>query len=208
MSSGADKIASSILSDAQSEADALIQQTEKEAASIIDDGQKTAELEKEKILDDAKKQSDMKYHQIISEAKMNARRAQLEAREEVIEDAFKEAKEELKKIAATSSDEYLQALTDIIKEAAVEIGGGDLTVHLKSEDADKIKDSFGKIQADVESDTGETTTLEIGENIKTIGGAVVKTKSGQIEVNNTIEARMLRFRKTCVQRLPRFYLNK
>jgi V/A-type H+-transporting ATPase subunit E len=195
MSSGADKIASSILSDAQSEADALIQQTEKEAASIIDDGQKTAELEKEKILDDAKKQSDMKYHQIISEAKMNARRAQLEAREEVIEDAFKEAKEELKKIAATSSDEYLQALTDIIKEAAVEIGGGDLTVHLKSEDADKIKDSFGKIQADVESDTGETTTLEIGENIKTIGGAVVKTKSGQIEVNNTIEARMLRFKK-------------
>lgn len=195
MSSGADKIVSSILSDAQREADEIIQKAETEVASILDDGQKKAQLEKEKILEDAKKQSGMKYQQIISEAKMNARRAQLEAREELIEEAFKEAMDELKNIASTSSEEYKQSLAEIIKEAAVEIGGGELTVHIKSEDVDKIKDSLGKIQSDVEATTGVTTTLEIGENIESIGGAVLKTKSGQIEVNNTIEARMLRFKK-------------
>jgi V/A-type H+-transporting ATPase subunit E len=195
MSSGADKIVSSILSDAQSEADVFIQKAEEESSSIMDEGQKKAQMEKEKILEDAKKQSGMKYQQIISEAKMNARRAQLEAREEVIEDAFKEAMEELKKIAATSSEEYKKALSEIIKEAAIEVGGGDLTVHLKSEDVDKIKDSLATIQSDVEAGSGEKTTLEIGENIETIGGAIVKTKTGEIEVNNTIEARMLRFKK-------------
>lgn len=207
MSSGADKIVSSILSDAQIEADKFIQEAENEVASILDEGQKKADLEKEKILEDAKKQSNMKYQQIISEAKMNARRAQLEAREEVIEDAFKEAKEELKKIASTSSDEYVQALSEIIKEAAVEIGGGDLSVHLKSEDVAKIKDSFDKIQTDVESVTGVKTTLEVGENIDTIGGAVLKTKSGQIEVNNTIEARMLRFKKNLRSEVAKVLFN-
>jgi V/A-type H+/Na+-transporting ATPase subunit E len=207
MSSGADKIVSSILSDAQSEADQFIQQAEKEAASILDDGQKKADLEKEKILEDAKKQSSMKYQQILSEAKMNARRAQLEAKEELIEDAFKEAKSELKKIADTSSEEYKQALGEIIKEAAVEIGGGDLTVHLKSGDVEKIKDSFGKIQTDVEAEIGAKTTLEIGENIETIGGAVVKTKNGQIEVNNTIEARMLRFKKNLRSEVAKVLFN-
>ena len=36
----------------------------------------------------------------------------------------------------------------------------------------------------------------MGDNIKTIGGAILKTKNGEIEVNNTIEARMLRFKKS------------
>ncbi|MCK9150985.1 V-type proton ATPase subunit E [Methanobacterium alcaliphilum] len=207
MSSGADKIVSSILSDAQREADEIIQKAESEAASILDDGQQKALVEKEKILEDAKKQSSMKYQQIISESKMNARRAQLEAREELIEEAFKEAMEELKKIADTSSDEYKQSLAEIIKEAAVEIGGGDLTVHIKSEDVDKIKDSLGKIQSDVESSTGASTTLEIGENVETIGGAVLKTKNGQIEVNNTIEARMLRFKKNLRSEVAKVLFN-
>ena len=38
--------------------------------------------------------------------------------------------------------------------------------------------------------------LEIGNNINTIGGTIIKTKNGDIEVNNTIEARMLRFKKS------------
>ena len=40
------------------------------------------------------------------------------------------------------------------------------------------------------------THMEIGNNINTIGGVIVKTKNGEIEVNNTIESRLLRFKKT------------
>ena len=57
------------------------------------------------------------------------------------------------------------------------------------------KDSISSIAEDVKQKTGKNTTLEVGENIKTIGGAIVKTKNGEIEVNNTIEARMLRYKK-------------
>jgi V/A-type H+-transporting ATPase subunit E len=126
---------------------------------------------------------------------MNSRRMELEAREEIIEDAFNKALERLKEIASSDATEYKESLTKIITEAATEIGGGELIVLLKESDVAKVKDSIGAIAEDVAEKTGKTTTLEFGENIKTIGGAVVKTKNGEIEVNNTIEARMLRFKK-------------
>ncbi|MDI6644348.1 MAG: V-type proton ATPase subunit E [Methanobacteriaceae archaeon] len=195
MNSGAEKIVSSILSDAQGEADAIIQEAETKATSIISEGEEQAQMEKERIIEDAKKQANMKYQQIISEAKMNARRMELEGREEVIDKAFTKAEEKLRNIASTSSAEYIESLKNIVKEASAEIGGGDLLVLLKEEDVSKIKDSLSDIQKEVENTTGNKTTLEIGDNIKTIGGAVVKTKNGEIEVNNTIEARMQRFKK-------------
>ncbi len=196
MTDGANKIVSSIMSEAQSKADAIIQEAEKEASLILEEGDREAISEKEKILENAKKQSAMKYQQLISEAKMNSRIAELEAREEVIETAFKNAEEELQKIAAGSSEEYKESLKKIIKEASVEIGGGDLVLSTKEEDTAKIKDTLPTLEKEIETETGNKTTLEIGENIRTIGGAVVKTKNGDVEVNNTFEARMSRFKKS------------
>lgn len=194
MSSGTEKIVSNIMSEAQTNADKILQEAEVEVNSIIDNGNKQAELEKSKILDDAKKQSDMRYQQIISEAKMNSRRMGLEAREEVIESAFEKANAELKDISSSNTDEYVNALIKMIKEAAIEIGGGDLTVHVKEEDKSKITD-INAIANDIKSKTDKDTSLEFGESIDAIGGAVIKTKNGEIEVNNTIEARMLRYKK-------------
>ena len=195
MSAGTEKIVSSIMSDAQIKADSILGKAEEDNKLILEKGQKEALLEKEKILEDAKKQSNMKYQQLISEAKMNSRRMELEAREEIIEESFNKALEKLKEIASSDTTEYKDSLKKIIKEAANEIGGGELYVLLKESDVNKIKDSLSSIAEDIKEKTGKETTLEIGGNIKTIGGAIVKTKNGEIEVNNTIEARMLRFKK-------------
>ena len=215
MSSGADKIVSNIMSEAQGKADANIGEAQAKVDSILADGEKRAEASKIKIAEDAKKQADMRYQQIISEAKMNARRAELGAKEEVIEEAFNKATEDLRNMANTNDPEYVDALIDMIKEAAVEIGGGDLIVLLKEEDIPKVSDKLDHIiglikavikhdkpsdlnllatEVSLETDVG--TTLEIGEPIDTIGGAILRTRNGEIQVNNTIESRMLRFKKS------------
>ena len=195
MSSGAEKIVSNIISDAQSKADATIQKAQEETTAILEEGKKKAQMESEKILENAEKQANMKYQQLISEAKMNSKRIELEAREEIIEESFRKAREELKRIASTSTEEYLESLKKMINEASVEIGGGELFVLLKEEDVASIEKEIKSIEKDVTDKTGQKTTIEIGENIKAIGGAIVKTKNGEIEVNNTIDARMLRFKK-------------
>ena len=196
MSNGTEKIVSSILSDAKFKADSISEEAENESKSILEEGEKVALMEKEKILEDGKKQSAMRYQQIISEAKMKSRRMELDSREEVIEESFKKAEEKLVKIASSESAEYKESIKNIITEAALEIGGGDLILLLKQEDEAKIKDSISEIENDVKAKTGKETNLEMGNNINTIGGTIVKTKNGEIEVNNTIEARMLRFKKS------------
>lgn len=196
MSNGTEKIVSSILSDAKFKADSISEEAENESKSILQEGEKVALMEKEKILEDSKKQSAMRYQQIISEAKMKSRRMELDSREEVIEESFKKAEEKLVEIASSESAEYKESIKNIITEAALEIGGGDLILLLKQEDEAKIKDSISEIENDVKAKTGKETNLEMGNNINTIGGTIIKTKNGDIEVNNTIEARMLRFKKS------------
>jgi len=195
VSSGSDKIVSNILSEAQKKADEIIQKAELEAKTLEEKGSKNADFEKTKILDDANKQSKMKYQQIISEAKMKSRRLLLETREEVIEESFNKATEELNKISHTSNQEYVDSLKKIIEEAALEIGGGDLIIHTKEEDVNKIEKLIDSIANNVKSVTGNDTKFDFGQSIDTIGGAILKTKSGEIEVNNTIEARLLRYKK-------------
>ena len=190
MSSGTDKIVSSIMSEAQGKADIIMQEANAEIATINADAEKTAESEKNKILENGKKQSDMRYQQIISEAKMNARRAELGAKEEVIEAAFEKATAELKEKAASGDEEYDDALTKMIKEAADELGSKDLIIQLNEADTNKFKDQL----SDVSTFQIEDINFEIGEPIDTIGGAILKTSNGDIEVNNTIEARLDRFK--------------
>lgn len=196
MSTGTGKIVSSILSDAKFKADSILEEAEKKSNSLLEEGEKIAIMEKEKILEDSKKQSTMRYQQIISEAKMNSRRMELDAREEVIEESFKKAEEKLEAIASSDSAEYKESLKEIIMEASLEIGGGELVLFLKQEDVTKINDSISSLEMDIKEKTGNETKLEIGDNINTIGGAIIKTKNGDIEVNNTIEARMQRFKKS------------
>ena len=196
MSTGTEKIVSSILSDAKFKADSILEEAKKKSNSILEEGEKVALMEKEKILEDSKKLSTMRYQQIISEAKMNSRRMELDAREEVIEESFKKAEEKLGEIASSNSAKYKESLNEIIMEAALEIGGGKLVIFLKQEDVAKISDSISTLEMDIKEKTGNETNLEIGKNINTIGGAIIKTKNGEIEVNNTIEARMQRYKKS------------
>ena len=192
MSSGTDKIVSSIMSEAQGKADVIIQDANAEASAITQKAEKTADAEKTKILENGKKQSDMRYQQIISEAKMNARRAELGAKEEVIEAAFEKATAELKEKAASGDEEYDDALTKMIKEAADELGSKELIIQLNEADTNKFKEQL----SDVSTFQIEDISFEIGEPIDTIGGAILRTRNGEIQVNNTIESRMLRFKKS------------
>ena len=55
MSSGTDKIVSSIMSEAQGKADIIMQEANAEIATINADAEKTAQSEKNKILENGKK---------------------------------------------------------------------------------------------------------------------------------------------------------
>ena len=186
MSSGTEKIVSSIKSEAQEKADVIIQEANAEVSQINAQAEKTAEAEKTKILENGKKQSDMRYQQIISEAKMNARRAELGAKEEVIEAAFNQATEELKAKAASGDEEYEISLSKMIKEAADEIGSNDLIIQLNEVDTKKLKE---ELSADEPTDTFKLgdVIFKLGNPVDVIGGAILKSIDGAIKVTKTTD---------------------
>ena len=190
MSSGTDKIVSSIMSEAQGKADVIIQDANAEISAIQAKAEKTAEVEATKIKENGQKQSEMRYQQIISEAKMNARRAKLDAKEDVIEAAFNQATGELKEKAAEGGDDYKNSLSKMIKEAADELASDDLIIQLNEADTNAFKEGISS----GDSFEIEGIKFQLGEPIKTIGGAILKTSNGDIEVNNTIEARLERYK--------------
>lgn len=183
------------MSEAQDKADKIIQEAQAEVDQINTKATKNAEVERNKILENGKKQSDMRYQQIISEAKMNARRAELGAKEDVIEAAFNKALDELSQKASSSDAQYTSSLTTMIKEAGIEIGGGDLIVKVKESDASTVSSKLSTIANDIKMTTGVNTNLTLGDSIDVIGGAVLATANGDIEVNNTIESRLERNKK-------------
>ena len=192
MSVGADKIISNIKADAQAKADEIISKAKAESEKIIADGEAKAQIEKEQILDSANKQADMKYQQIISEAKVNSRRKELEAREELIEKAFRIASEKIEKLASAN---YVESLKVMIKDASIQVGSTQLEILVREDDVENVKSMIDEVSEYVTKETGNETSFVIGEPIDIIGGAVVKTVDGDVEVKNTIEARMLRYRK-------------
>lgn len=196
MSSGAEKIVSNINSNVQAKADEIIQEAQNKAADIASQAEKDAAAQQKKIVADGQKQAKMKHQQIISEARMNQRRAELGAKEEVIEMAFDKAINDLTDIASTGDSKYVDSLINMIKQAATEIGGGDLIVQVKEADKSKVSSILATAANNVSSDINVETSFELGESINTIGGAIVKTKNGEIEVNNTIESREARFKKS------------
>ena len=195
MSVGADKIISNIKADAQAKSDEIISKATAESEKILAEGETKAEEEKQAILDSAEKQADMKYQQVISEAKVNARRKELEAREEIIEKAFRVASEKIEKQASDNSANYVESLKTMIKDASLQVGGNQLEILVREDDVENVKSMIDEVSKYVASESGKETSFIIGEPIDIIGGAVVKTVDGEVEVKNTIEARMLRYRK-------------
>lgn len=194
MSSEAGKIVESILTDSQKKADQIINEAEERATEITEQGKVNSQEEEKNIIENANKEAEIRKQQIISDAKLNSKRKILEAREELVAAAFQKAIEELGKIASSESEDYIKSLTTLIEEASLEIGGGNLKISVKEEDIKKIEPSLSNLEKAVSEATGNKTTFSMGETIDTIGGVVVKTADGNVEVNNTIEARMERFR--------------
>lgn len=195
MAAGVKKIVSTILSEAESRAEEIIKDAEKKKDKIIKEGKEKAKKVKEETLRRLKKEGRMKYRQIISNAKIKARRSELKTREKLIEKSFKIAENKLKEMASKHSEKYKQALINLIERSITEIGGGELQLHLNSRDTEFIKDQIEDISNKVSEKIGKNVKLELGEEINTIGGVIVRTKDGSIEVNNTLEARLSRLKK-------------
>lgn len=192
----AGKIIERIKEDADKEAEAILVEARKEAEAILEEARRKAEQRKRDIIAKGEKEAELLRQRIVANAKLKARKSGLDAKEELISAVFKEAEKELSRVASTR--EYKNILSGLIKEGVTSVG----------EDAEVIgrEEDEGLLQAGILRDLGKELGINITlspEKIDSIGGVIVRSKSGRVEVNNTFETRMQRMQDALRSRIAK-----
>ncbi|UZE91943.1 MAG: V-type ATP synthase subunit E [Methanosarcinales archaeon] len=176
---GIDKIISKIESDAKVEMQHIKADAMQEAKKILDEARRQGEQEHTKIIERGKKDIDTSVNRIQSGARIDAMRTVIGAKDQVISRCFAEAREALSKLANTKK--YENILRDSIDDGAKLIGN-DVILLCNKKDKRAIKKVISGMPK-------KGLKISVGkEDIDTIGGVVVKSKSGDVIVNNTFEA--------------------
>lgn len=129
---GIEKIIDRISGDAQAEIDAILDQARAEAAQITARYEAQAKAEADEILKRGTAAAAEREERLASMAQMEGRKAELAAKQEVIEEAFELA---LKKLLALPEDQYVELLAGLAAKASVT---GKETLIFSAADRDRV----------------------------------------------------------------------
>ena len=173
--------------------DKIIKKTEKgilldlknsvsDSKQTLDNSLPKLEQEFDKIISDGKKEANKIEKQIIGSSELEVRNKQLLLLEEGVDKVFSKA---LDQIANTDrSGDYANLIKTLLDESTKILGTTEVTVFTNAKDKDVVQSALSKFsKAELSSDT-----------IDCLGGIIIKSKDGTMTFDNTIDARIDRFK--------------
>jgi len=173
--------------------DKIVEKTEKgilldlknsasDSKQTLDDSISKLEQAYDKIISDGKKEADKIDKQIVGSADLDVRNKQLLLLEEGVNKVFSKA---LDQIAKTDrSGDYSNLIKTLLDEATKILGTTEVTVFTNTKDKDVVKSILSKYSGAKLS----------SETIDCLGGIKIKSKDGTMTFDNTIDARIERFK--------------
>ncbi|MCH2404962.1 MAG: V-type ATP synthase subunit E [Nitrosopumilus sp.] len=173
--------------------DKILKKTEKEilldlknsgsdSKQTLDDSLPKLEQEYDKIISDGYKEADKIEKQIIGSSDLDVRNKKLLLLEEGVDKVFSKA---LDQIANTDrSGDYSNLIKTLLDEATKILGTTEVTVFTNTKDKDVVKSILSKYSGAKLS----------SETIDCLGGIKIKSKDGTMTFDNTIDARIERFK--------------
>ena len=181
---GIEKIIDRISGDAQAEIDAILDEARAEAAKITAKYEAQAAAEADEIVKRGSAAAAEREERLASMAQMEGRKAELSAKQEVIEEAFTLA---LKKLLALPEDQYVELLADLAAKASTT---GKETLIFSAKD----RDSVGEKVVAAASAKVNGGAFVLGTETRAIEGGFVLS-DGAVEVNCSF-ATLVRLQKT------------
>lgn len=172
---GIEKITQLIESDAQAEIDRVLGDARAEAARIAAQYQGQADAEAAELAAKNEKAAAEREERLVSVAQMEARKATLGAKQEMVEKAYIRA---LEKLCAMPAEQYVAVLADLLVQAS---SSGHEEAVFSPEDRERV----GKAAVEkANAASGRKLTLS-AETLPIKGGFILKDKN--VEVNCTFE---------------------
>lgn len=178
---GAEKLRERILEEARQQAQANVERAEKEAARIIQNAREDAADKNRKIMDRAGKEADERRKRLVSAAELEGRKQKLQAKQELIEEAFNKAIERLNSLPL---EQYEEILANMVVNS---VKTGDEEVILSGNDKSRLGIGFiENINRRLEA-KGIKGSVRLSGEFRDIKSGFI-LKRGNVEVNNTFES--------------------
>ena len=175
MSEGTDKLIKRILSDAQAEADRILVEAQKRCDEIEQAARKrVAEIEEEGGKKAAQEENDIIFL-AKKNAELEAKKADLALRHELIDEVFSDALSALSSMNANETADFLQRIIDR------ETDGGE-TIHPTADNRSIVKDVTERLNVKYK-ETGKQALL-LGDNTDDISDGVIIAGRGFIKTCN------------------------
>ncbi len=186
-----ERITSKIMDEAKAKGDEIIGQGKRDAKSILDEAQVRSKAAQERILKEAERDAGQGRKRQVADATIKARKGKLGAREDIIDEAFRRSDKKLSEIA--NSSKYPAILENLVKEACIEIGDGEIEVIVRKEDAKIIEKRLSSLEKSLKSKDINAKLSLSKETINELG-VITRSRDGMVGVSNTLGSRLERMR--------------
>jgi vacuolar-type H+-ATPase subunit E/Vma4 len=161
-----------------------------QSKDIVENAKNEAKVVKNQIISEAKSEAEKIKIREISRKKLAVKMDYLETRESILDEINIEAKSELQKF--TKSDDYAGFLTKLVKSTGISIGGGDLILHLRTEDKSHFTEaSLKELSKEIEKITQEKTSIKVSDkDLNALGGITMVRDDDKLFIDNTFESRL------------------
>ncbi len=174
------EIKEKIISDTQTRVDEIIFQAESKANEIINKGKKEAENIKNNILSKNRQEGILRKNKILTEANLNARKTILSQKQNIINEVFNKALENILKM---DDQKYCKFIKKLILD---NVENGDETIYIGDKDKNRINDMFINEINQLLKNNGKKGELRLNDQYVQIKGGVV-IGSGKIKKNISLE---------------------
>jgi V/A-type H+-transporting ATPase subunit E len=197
---GVDKIISHIDASADREISEMLEKAQEEAESIKRAAQQKAEEEAQKILSQGKRMASLEGQRIIAETKLKVRREKMDAQEEAIAASFEDATKALGELAEKGEQEslvYKDIMFDLVAAACEIVAGEKVELAFNKRDSSRFDGKMmQELHGFVTKRTGRDISLSPAKTaIPCLGGVIVRDLEKQVEVDNTLEAKLNRLKE-------------
>jgi vacuolar-type H+-ATPase subunit E/Vma4 len=202
---GAKEMVERIREEAREEGQQITTDAKQQADAKLEAAHKELEQQKQQFLGAEERKGVEEKERIVRAARQNARKLKWRTEEAMIERTLESALNRIPSVKSSGFKDasYAEILSGLITESVLSIATGsssagiDLDVLLSEEDAAAAhitQAQLTELGKALSHEHGRDLKLTLAaEQIKSVGGVIVRQADGKIEVNNTFEQRMARF---------------
>jgi V/A-type H+-transporting ATPase subunit E len=182
-----DNVVGKVINNSKSEILLNLEQTYSDVSLIFENAESETDIKSNEILQSIDRQGDILQRRIIGNAELKARNMSLQLIEDTINKIFEKSMEKLETVSSDKG--YDISMKKLLEEGIDAIGGDNFIISCNSKDTDLLKKIINKVEKE------KKVNLKLSlNNISCMGGVQIMNNSKSVIFNNTVEARLSRFK--------------